>query len=122
MDALERLEIDDETIVMYVSDNGRWPGRNEQQPIRGSKLTTYEGGLRVPCIAYGPGIREGFESGVVVHAMDWYPTLASLAGISIPKELVLDGRDLSALLDRRDRHHSAFAPAVSSERRNPLAT
>ena len=98
MDALERLEIDDETLVMYVSDNGRRPGRNEQQPIRGSKLTTYEGGLRVPCIAYGPGIREGFESGVVAHAMDWYPTLASLAGISIPKDLVLDGRDLSALL------------------------
>jgi len=99
IDALERLEIDDETIVMYVSDNGRGPGRNEQQPIRGKKLTTYEGGLRVPCIAYGPGvIRQGAESGVVCHAMDWYPTLASLASISIPEGLVLDGRDLSALL------------------------
>ncbi|TWU38285.1 sulfatase family protein [Novipirellula artificiosorum] len=98
VDALERLGIADETLVMYVSDNGRGPGRNQQQPIRGSKLTTFEGGLRVPCIAYGPGIREGHESTVVAHAMDWYPTLASLAGISIPKELVLDGRDLSALL------------------------
>ncbi len=100
IDALERLEIGDETIVMYVSDNGRGPGRNKQQPIRGSKLTTFEGGLRVPCIAYGPGvnIQEGVETSVVSHAMDWYPTLASLAGISIPEGLVLDGRDLSALL------------------------
>jgi len=100
VDTLERLEIDDETILVYTSDNGRWGGRNKQQPIRGSKLTTYEGGLRVPCIAYGPGvnIQEGVESSVVSHAMDWYPTLASFAGISIPEGLVLDGRDLSSLL------------------------
>jgi len=100
VDTLERLEIDDDTILVYTSDNGRWPGRNKQQPIRGSKLTTYEGGLRVPCIAYGPGIniQEGVETSVVSHAMDWYPTLASLAGISIPEGILLDGRDLSALL------------------------
>ena len=117
---LERLEIDDETIVMYVSDNGRRPGRNEQQPIRGSKLTTYEGGLRVPCIASGPGIREGFESSVVVHAMDWYPTLASLAGISIPRELVLDGRDLSALLIGETDTIPEFDQEVSLNAEIPL--
>jgi len=100
VDTLERLEIDDETILVYTSDNGRWPGRTQQQPIRGSKLTTFEGGLRVPCIVCGPGvnIQEGVHSGVVSHAMDWYPTLASLAGIAIPAGHVLDGRDLSALL------------------------
>jgi len=120
VDALERLGINDDTIVMYASDNGRGPGRNEQQPIRGSKLTTYEGGLRVPCIACGPGIREGFESDVVVHAMDWYPTLASLAGISIPNGLVLDGRDLSALLTGDTDTIPAFDQAVSLNAEIPL--
>ena len=73
MDALERLGIDDETIVMYVSDNGRRPGRNEQQPIRGSKLTTHEGGLRVPCIVYGRGIRQGFAEPIENGPADDYP-------------------------------------------------
>ncbi len=120
VDALKRLGIDDETVLMYVSDNGRGPGRNKQQPIRGSKLTTYEGGLRVPCIAYGPGIRKGFEAKVVAHAMDWYPTLASLAGISIPKGVVLDGRDLSALLTGQTDAIPAFDKTVSLNAEIPL--
>jgi len=120
VDALEQLGIDDNTIVVYTSDNGRWPGRNEQQPIRGAKLTTYEGGLRVPCIAYGPGIRKGFEAKVVAHAMDWYPTLASLAGISIPKGVVLDGRDLSSLLIGETNTIPAFDRKVSLNAEIPL--
>ena len=120
LDALKRLGIDDETFVMYVSDNGRGPGRNKQQPIRGSKLTTYEGGLRVPCIATGPGIRKGFESGVLAHAMDWYPTLASLAGISIPKDVILDGRDLSALLMGKTDAIPVFDRNVSLNAEIPL--
>jgi arylsulfatase A-like enzyme len=120
VDALEGLEIHDETIVIYASDNGRWSGRNEQQPLRGAKLTTYEGGLRVPCIAFGAGIRQGFESGTVVHAMDWYPTLASLAGITIPKGLLLDGRDLSALLTGETDVLPAFDPGVSLNAEVPL--
>ncbi|MCK5175403.1 MAG: sulfatase [Planctomycetes bacterium] len=120
VDALQRLGIDDETILMYVSDNGRGPGRNKQQPIRGSKLTTYEGGLRVPCIAYGPGIRKGFESSVVAHAMDWYPTLASMAGISIPEDVILDGRDLSALLKGKTDAIPAFDQQASLNVEIPL--
>jgi len=120
IDALKRLEIDDETFVMYVSDNGRGAGRNMQQPIRGSKLTTYEGGLRVPCIAYGPGIRKGFESGVVAHAMDWYPTLASFAGIPIPEHVVLDGRDLSGLFLGKTDKIPVFDKNVSLNAEIPL--
>ena len=120
LDALKRLDIDDETFVMYVSDNGRGPGRNKQQPIRGSKLTTYEGGLRVPCIADGPGIRKGFESSVVAHAMDWYPTLASMAGISIPEDVILDGRDLSALLKGKTDAIPAFDQQASLNVEIPL--
>ena len=80
---------------------GAGPGRNPQQKIRGRKLSTYEGGIRVPAIAWGPGI--GIAGGsrinsAVVRAMDWYPTLATFAGIKVPKGRVIDGRDISPLL------------------------
>ncbi|MCH2181700.1 MAG: sulfatase [Mariniblastus sp.] len=99
-DTLTQLGIDDHTIVLYTSDNGRGPGRTPDQPLRGRKLSTYEGGLRVPAIAWGPGlgVQAGAESSAVVRAMDWYPTLATLAGIQVPPERVIDGRDISPLL------------------------
>ena len=99
-DSIERLEIEKNTIVIYASDNGRGPGRSPQQKIRGRKLSTYEGGIRVPAIAWGPGLglQAGVESPAVVRAMDWYPTLATFAGIEVPAHLVIDGRDISPLL------------------------
>ena len=98
LDSLKRLGIDDDTVVVYASDNGRGPGRKASQPLRGNKLTTYEAGIRVPCIVAGPGIRQGHVSSAVVSAMDWYPTLATFAGVKVPTGHVLDGRDLSPLL------------------------
>lgn len=100
LDSLERLSIADNTIVIYASDNGRGPGRTPEQKIRGSKLSTYEGGIRVPAIAWGPGLGlwAGAESAAVVSAMDWYPTLATFAGIEVPEGRVIDGRDISPLL------------------------
>ena len=98
LDALLRLGLVDRTFVIYTSDNGRGPGRNASQPLRGSKLTTYECGMRVPCLAAGPGVRRGYVSPVLVHALDWFPTLASVAGLAIPTDLILDGRDLAPLL------------------------
>jgi arylsulfatase A-like enzyme len=98
LDALQRLGLAGNTVIVYASDNGRGPGRNAAQPLRGNKLTTYEAGLRVPCLVTGPGVRRGHVSSALVHAMDWYPTLATLAGVKVPEERVLDGRDLSPLL------------------------
>ena len=99
-DAIKRLGIDNNTIVVYASDNGRGPGRTPEQKITGHKLSTYEGGIRVPAIAWGPGrgLQQGVESSEVVRAMDWYPTLATLAGITVPEGHVLDGRDIAPLL------------------------
>tara|TARA_R110002096_G_scaffold74283_18_gene176132 strand:- start:1712 stop:3952 length:2241 start_codon:yes stop_codon:yes gene_type:complete len=99
-DSLEEQGIADNTIVVYASDNGRGPGRTPEQKIRGRKLSTYEGGIRVPAIAWGPGLglQAGEESKTLVHAMDWYPTLASFAGVKVPEERVIDGRDISPLL------------------------
>lgn len=99
-DTLKELDIDDNTLVIYASDNGRKPGRTTDQPIRGNKLTTWEGGIRVPCIAWGPGVavKAGRTSSALVNAMDWYPTFATFAGVKVPDGRVIDGRDISALL------------------------
>ncbi|BCX46899.1 N-acetylgalactosamine-6-sulfatase [Haloferula helveola] len=95
LDALERLDIADETIVLYTSDNGRHPGRGKDQPLRGGKLSTWEGGLRVPALLRGPGLRSGAVRTEPTPAMDWYPTLATLTGIRVPEGRVIDGRDLA---------------------------
>jgi arylsulfatase A len=99
-DSLEALGIADNTLVVYASDNGRGPGRSPEQPIRGFKLSTFEGGIRVPCIAWGPGLGVQPErvSAEVVRAMDWYPTFATFAGVKVPEGRVIDGRDISPLL------------------------
>ena len=109
-DTLKNLQIDDETIVVYASDNGRGPGRTPEQKIQGRKLSTYEGGIRVPAIAWGPGVgvQAGKRSRAVVRAMDWYPTLATLAGISVPEGRVIDGRDVTSLL----KGDTQFVPAA----------
>ena len=109
-DTLKDLRIDDETIVVYASDNGRGPGRTPEQKIQGRKLSTYEGGIRVPAIAWGPGVgvQAGKRSRAVVRAMDWYPTLATLAGISVPEGRVIDGRDVTSLL----KGDTQFVPAA----------
>ena len=101
LDALQRLGLADNTLVVFTSDNGRGPGRNAAQPLRGSKLTTWEAGIRVPCLAWGAGVRRGHVCREVVHAMDWFPTLASFAGVKVPEARVLDGRDLQPLLTGR---------------------
>ncbi|MEL7500143.1 MAG: alpha/beta fold hydrolase [Planctomycetota bacterium] len=113
-DELKRLKIDDNTIVIYASDNGRGPGRNPQQKIRGRKLSTYEGGIRVPAIAWGPGVgmQTGKTSAAVVRAMDWYPTLATFAGIKVPNDRIIDGRDISPLL----KGETQFVPAPGMKR------
>lgn len=104
-DSLKQLKIDDNTVVIYASDNGRGPGRSPQQTIRGRKLSTYEGGIRVPAIAWGPGLglQSGEKSSAVIRAMDWYPTLATLAGVKVPEGRVIDGRDITPLLKGESR-------------------
>lgn len=97
MDSLKELGLDDDTIVVYTSDNGRGPGRNKNQPLIGGKITTWEGGIRVPAIIRGPGqkVVTNHVCGEVINAMDWLPTLATAAGIRLPDDHpIIDGRDL----------------------------
>lgn len=97
MDSLEELGLDDDTIVVYTSDNGRGPGRNKNQPLKGGKISTWECGIRVPAIIRAPGqkVVKSHVCSEVVNAMDWLPTLATAAGIRLPEDHpVIDGRDL----------------------------
>jgi pectinesterase len=107
-DALKKNKIDDNTLVIYASDNGRGPGRNPAQKLRGRKLSTSEAGIRVPAIAWGPGldVQGDTVARTVTRAMDWYPTLATFAGIKVPEGRVIDGRDLVPVL----QGESKFVP------------
>ena len=104
-DALKKNKIDDNTLVIYASDNGRGPGRNPAQKLRGRKLSTSEAGIRVPAIAWGPGldVQGGTVARTVTRAMDWYPTLATFAGIKVPEGRVIDGRDLVPVLQGKSK-------------------
>jgi len=98
LDTLRQLGLDRNTIVVYTSDNGPGPG-GSALPLRGRKLGTYEGGLRVPCIAWGPGhVAAGAVCREIATSMDFYPTFAALAGAKVPTDRVIDGRDIRALL------------------------
>jgi arylsulfatase A len=83
MAELKRLGIEDNTIVILTSDNGsRARGEGgSNAPLRGHKGQTWEGGMRVPCIVRWPArVPAGAISGELATAMDFYPTLASIAG------------------------------------------
>jgi arylsulfatase A-like enzyme len=97
MAELRRLGIEDNTIVIFTSDNGsRARGEGgSNAPLRGQKGQTWEGGMRVPCIVKWPGqVPAGKVSGELAAAMDFYPTLASLTGHDISSLPKHDGVNL----------------------------
>ena len=94
--------LDGNTFVFLTSDNGAdKPGSN--RPLRGMKGEMFEGGLRVPFIAWAPGrIAAGRETAARAATMDVFPTLLALAGLPAPTrtEEAFDGTDLSGVLLR----------------------
>jgi len=91
------------TIVLFLSDNGPLPPFPHQKRtggLRGSKLSLYEGGIRLPFIAWGPGLvapgRTDDET--VLSAVDLFPTICRLAGAELPPGYHSDGEDLSAAI------------------------
>jgi arylsulfatase A-like enzyme len=109
---LARLGLEENTIVIFTSDNGsRGRDGGSNQPLRGAKTSTWEGGMRVPCIARWPGrIPAGTVTSAMTSAMDLFPTLANLAHATIPDDRVIDGRDIGAVLLGVDENspHDAF--------------
>jgi arylsulfatase A len=101
MDELKKLGIDKNTIVIFSSDNGPWLEKKEHAgsalPLYEGKFTSFEGGMRVPCIIRWPKqIPSGKTSSVVHTTIDIFPTLAAITKAKLP-EVELDGKNALAV-------------------------
>lgn len=102
LDTLRNEKLEKNTLVIFTSDNGPWLIMGERGgsagPLRDGKGSTWDGGMRVPCLAWMPGRIKPTVSTQLVHAMDWFPTALSLANVDPPQGLVIDGVDLTSVL------------------------
>jgi arylsulfatase len=116
LNKLKALGIDDNTLVIFTSDNGPWVETTKgmkpdgapfiprdhsgnADPLRGWKMSAWDGGCKVPFIARWPGkIDAERESDELLSTMDFLPTFAILAGAELPADRTLDGRDSTAFL------------------------
>jgi arylsulfatase A-like enzyme len=114
--AIARAGVDEQTLVIFTSDNGPWASYGNHAgspgPFRESKGTTFEGGVRVPMLARWPGrIAKGTSSDVPAMTIDVLPTVAGLAGAGLPARPI-DGRDIWPVLagsrDARPPHDALF--------------
>ena len=97
MDQLRELGLDSHTILIFTSDNGSIGGSNS--PLRGNKNTTWEGGMKLPCIIrWLNQIRPNSESSSVITSLDFLPTIASITGSDLPKSRKIDGRNIDSIL------------------------
>ena len=98
LDAVREHGLADHTLVIFTSDNGGTP-RAVNRPLRGHKGSTWEGGMRVPTIAWWPGhVPAGTASDAICGMFDILPTFAALAGGNIPGDRKLDGVNIWPLL------------------------
>jgi arylsulfatase len=97
LDALEAQGLDEDTLVVFTSDNGPWlapVGGGSAYPFRGGKADSWEGGVRSPCLWRWPGVIEaGGRSDTLITALDLLPTFAGLAAAPLP-DRVIDGHDV----------------------------
>lgn len=115
LDTVRELGLADNTLVFFTSDNGPWLAKGTNAgtagPLRGGKMTTYEGGVREPTIAWWPGkIQPGSVCDAVAANFDFLPTFVKLAGGAVPSDNKIDGEDISPLLFRQSKEspHKAF--------------
>jgi arylsulfatase len=102
LDKLDALGLRENTIVVFAGDNGNEEAllhRGTGGFFEGSYFTGMEAALRTPCIARWPGkIAAGKTSNEIVHITDWFTTLLTMAGVAVPKDRVIDGKDQSSFL------------------------
>ena len=106
LDALDRLKLDDNTVVIFTSDNGGLstkpstrPCPTSNGPLRAGKGWCYEGGVRTCLIVRAPGVtKPGSESDTPVISTDYYPTMLELAGLPAMPEQHRDGVSLASVL------------------------
>ncbi len=120
LDAVKEMGLAENTYVLFTSDNGPWLIKNKNHadghlpgdhggsagPLRSGKVSTFEGGVRVPTILWGPGrVPEGATCDSLASTLDILPTFAVLAGAEVPSDRVIDGEDIGHLF------HGDFAKA-----------
>jgi arylsulfatase A len=103
LEALKQHGLDENTLVVFTSDNGPWASKGkaggESGPLRGSKGGTLEGGVREPSIVRWPGkVAKGSVCNAVAGTTDILPTFVKLAGGALKSDVKIDGRDISPLL------------------------
>jgi arylsulfatase len=110
LNKLEQLGIDDNTLLVWVSDNGPmysfFPSAGFSY-LRGHKHEVYEGGVRTPALVRWPGVIEAGSDPVdLVHVTDWYTTIARVAnaGDHMPSKRIIDGVDQTSLLINGEGH------------------
>jgi len=112
LDKIKELGLDDNTMVIFTSDNGPWYG-GSTGGLRGMKAKTWDGGLRVPMIARWPGrIPPGIVNDAPAATIDVFPTILKAAGIEPPADRIIDGRDILPLLTSpaaESPHEAIFA-------------
>lgn len=100
LDALHAKGLDDNTVIIFTSDNGglatkATPGPTSVLPLRAGKGWCYEGGIRVPLIIRAPGVsKAGLVSHIPAISMDYFPTMLELAGLKLMPKLHKDGVSL----------------------------
>lgn len=130
LDTLRELGIDDHTLVVFTSDNGPWATKGADagsaSPLRGAKGSTWEGGVRVPTLAWWPGtVPKGAACKTPAATIDLLPTLVTLAGGTVPDTPAIDGRDISGLLTGkataapREAHYYFNAWKLEAVRQGP---
>ena len=115
LSTLKRLDLDDNTMVMFCSDNGPWLSYGDRagsaKPLREGKGTSFDGGQREPTIMWWPGrIPAGTVCGEPACTMDMLPTIASLTGARLPEHKI-DGKDIRPLMlgqSGAESPHEAF--------------
>ena len=119
---LEEKGLQDDTLIIFTSDNGPWVMFKEfggsAGPLRGEKGTCWEGGPRVPTIFYWPNHIEAGDSDAFMVNIDIYSTLSTLTDSQLPSEYKLDSIDMSeVLLNKKEshRHSYMFFSGVRSE-------
>jgi arylsulfatase A-like enzyme len=113
LDSIDELGLRENTLVIFTTDNGPWNNLQKalrkkhggqiawgsSGPLREGKGSTYEGGLRVPCIVRWPRhVPAGRTSDAIFATIDFLPTFGKLAGYKIPNDRIIDGVDQTDLL------------------------
>ncbi len=126
---LKDCGLEENTLVIFTSDNGGHPGYTDNSPLHGSKWTLYEGGIREPFIVRWPGLaKENTESAVPVIQWDIYPTLCELFNENVAGEI--DGESMLGLIQGKSSslsrnslywHFPYYHPPISYEGTKPCS-